>query len=404
MASLSDLLLSSASNMLAGLYINAQTGTTYTFALADAGCLVTFSNGSAIAVTVPTNASVAYQTNSRIWCLNIGAGQVTIAGDVGVTVNQTDGLTLDQYEAGFLVKTATDTWTFVKVSGSSAGAGTTLPGVVSGRLTLTDGTPVTTADVLAATTLYFEPYKGEYNALYTGAAWEYTNLGSGLSIAVPATTSTMYDVWLDYNGGTPQLVLDAWTNDTTRATALTTQDGVYVKTGATDHLYLGSFRTTGVSGQTEDSAANRLVWNYYNRVARKLKVIDATNTWNYSLAAWQQANGSAANQVGVVIGVVEEPIDLTALAVFTSSTATVRNALTGIGVDSTTVNSADLSSATGGSNTLAGSPRAVMAYYPSAGYHYYPWLEMGVGTDTQTWRGDDGGTNLQCGLVGTVFG
>src|SRR6185436_9706895 len=41
--------------------------------------------------------------------------------------------------------------------------------VCDGRLTLTSGTPVTTGDVTAATTLYFTPNGGNQIALYTGS-------------------------------------------------------------------------------------------------------------------------------------------------------------------------------------------------------------------------------------------
>jgi hypothetical protein len=94
---------------------NAQTGTTYTLVLTDAGKLVTLNNGSAIALTVPTNASVAFDIGDQINLLQLGAGQVTVAGDAGVTVGS-EGTKLklkDQYAIGTLVKTDTDTWVLV---------------------------------------------------------------------------------------------------------------------------------------------------------------------------------------------------------------------------------------------------------------------------------------------------
>ena len=95
------------------LALNAQTGTTYTPVLADNGKLVTLSNASAITLTVPTNASVAYATGAQINIQAIGAGQVTIAGDTGVTVNGTGTKLRTQWSAATLVKTATDTWTLI---------------------------------------------------------------------------------------------------------------------------------------------------------------------------------------------------------------------------------------------------------------------------------------------------
>lgn len=94
--------------------INAQTGTTYSLVLADASKLVTLSNGSAIALTIPTNVSQAFAVGASIDLAQIGAGQVTVAGDVGVTVNATPGLKFRaQYSAASAVKLATDTWILV---------------------------------------------------------------------------------------------------------------------------------------------------------------------------------------------------------------------------------------------------------------------------------------------------
>ena len=95
------------------LAINAQTGTTYTPVLADNGKLVTLSNASAITLTVPTNASVAYATGAQINIQAIDAGQVTVVGDTGVTVNGTGTKLRTQWSAATLVKLGTDSWTLI---------------------------------------------------------------------------------------------------------------------------------------------------------------------------------------------------------------------------------------------------------------------------------------------------
>jgi hypothetical protein len=94
------------------LLVDTQTGTTYTLALADGGKLVTLSNASAVTLTVPTNASVAFPVGTSVLLAQLGAGQVTVAPAGGVTVNSR-GAALKiagQYGAATLVKTATDTW------------------------------------------------------------------------------------------------------------------------------------------------------------------------------------------------------------------------------------------------------------------------------------------------------
>jgi hypothetical protein len=97
------------------LPFNAQVGTTYTLALTDAGDVVTLTNGSAITVTVPLNSSVAFPIGTQITLAQMGAGQVTVAGAVGVTVYSADSfLSLrTQYSSGTLIKTATNTWLLI---------------------------------------------------------------------------------------------------------------------------------------------------------------------------------------------------------------------------------------------------------------------------------------------------
>lgn len=95
------------------LTLNAQTGTTYTLVLGDKNKLVTLSNASSITVTIPTNATAAFATGSQVNIQQIGAGQVTVAGAGGVTLNGTGTKLRTQWSAATLIKTATDTWTMV---------------------------------------------------------------------------------------------------------------------------------------------------------------------------------------------------------------------------------------------------------------------------------------------------
>ena len=94
------------------LSFNAQTGTTYTFALTDANnTLVTLNNASAITVTVPPNSSIAYPVGAILQIAQIGAGQVSVAAGSGVTINYTPGLKLrTQYSVATLIQTAANTW------------------------------------------------------------------------------------------------------------------------------------------------------------------------------------------------------------------------------------------------------------------------------------------------------
>jgi len=62
-------------------------------------------------LTIPLNATTAFPIGTSIDILQTGAGTVTIAGAVGVTVNSTPGLRLrDQWSSATLFKRAENTW------------------------------------------------------------------------------------------------------------------------------------------------------------------------------------------------------------------------------------------------------------------------------------------------------
>jgi len=275
----------------------------------------------------------------------------------------------------------------------------TINAPVNGRLTLTTGTPVTSADVTAAGTLYFTPYLGNQIALYTGNRWTVVGF-TELSIAIPAAANQVYDVFIDYNDGTPQITLTAWTNDTTRATALTRQNGIYVLTGDTQKRYVGSIRTI-TAAQVSDSVLFRHVWNYYNRVPRYLRKVESTSSWTYTLAAFQQANASAANQVDVCVGLQEALMDLSVIGQAGNSTANIAVGL-GIGEDSATTKD---TLCVGGVSvtddvTISSTQfHVALRKYPPIGRHYYTWLENSAATGTTTWFSN--GAN---GLTGWIQG
>lgn len=90
---------------------NNQIGTTYTLVLSDANKLIRCNNASAITVTIPTNASVAFPIGTVITISQAGVGTVTVGG-AGVTINAFQGTkTQGQFAAVQIIKTATDTWT-----------------------------------------------------------------------------------------------------------------------------------------------------------------------------------------------------------------------------------------------------------------------------------------------------
>jgi hypothetical protein len=97
------------------LGINAQTGTTYTFVLADDGKFVTASNASAITVTIPPISSEAYPVGAQLSIVQKGAGQVTFAQGAGVTIRSTGATATApklrvQYSSATAVHEGSDIW------------------------------------------------------------------------------------------------------------------------------------------------------------------------------------------------------------------------------------------------------------------------------------------------------
>ena len=103
--------------------VNAQTGTSYTLVLADAGKQVTMTNASASTLTIPPNASVAYVVGTRIQVIQLGAGAVTLTPGAAVTVSSlATTLVMSQFQVATLIKTATNTWVANLGGGSGGGA------------------------------------------------------------------------------------------------------------------------------------------------------------------------------------------------------------------------------------------------------------------------------------------
>lgn len=346
------------------------------------------------------------------------AGTVRIAGSVTGLSSLTPGTDYYIGSSGALTSSAPSNARKLGTADTATSIILSLPplvpnadnGVDDFRLTLSTGVPVTTADVTAATTIYCTPGgKGNRIALYdsTGAATVYTS--AEFSIAVPATTSTMYDVFAYANSGTPTLELTAWTNDTTRASAIVlTTTGVYTKTGDLTRRYLGSFRTTGTSGQTEDSLAKRYLWNYYNRVSRPMAVLEATDSWTYTTLTYRQANAATTNQLDFVIGVAEVEVNADVFATYGNSTGGVLVRVA-IGEDSTSspTTTGQIIHQDNAASGIYGLATAKLRRYPAVGRHTWVWLEESVATGTTTWYGDDGGSSLsrtQSGILGSLSG
>lgn len=413
----------SANNFLEGFATTATAAATTTLTVASKH-IQEFTGSTTQTVTLPVTSTLV--TGFPFYIINNSSGVVTVNSSGGnviqamaantsliLTCVSTSGTTAASWNGSYIADAGSGTVTSVATGTGLQGGTITTTGtvnmdiknMVSGRLTLTSGVPVTTTDVTAATTIYYTPYLGNDLAVYSGSGnlWTYLQPAE-ISIAVPATTNQMYDIFVYDNAGTATLELTAWTNDTTRATALTYQNGVLVKSGTPTRRYLGSFRTTGVSGQTEDSSnRKRYLFNYYNRVIRNIGRTETTGSWAYNSTTLRQANGSATNQIELVVGVSEDPVSAEVVCMYNSSGAS--NGKVAIGINSTTVATSVINTAIFPSNVSAVLPLyAFLETYLAVGYSYISWLEASTATGTNSFYGSGtiNGDSYTCGIVGRM--
>lgn len=360
------------------------------------GCIWTYTAGTSTPAATYSDSALASPNTNPI--VADSAGRFTAWLSAGSSYKFTYEAACTAPAHGSVIKT---------VDNVQATQGTSNPTVqvseVDLRITASVGQAITVADVLAVTTIYVEPFKGNRVALYDGSAWNLRTVTS-TAISVPVAASQMYDVFAYDNSTVTAYETLAWTNDTTRATALVLQDGALVKAGALTRRYLGSFRTTTVAGQTEDSIAKRFIWNYYNRYPRLMRRLETVATWTYTLAAWRQANGSTSNQLAFVVGIADQAIPAAVVCEMTNANA---NVLMGCGIGA--LNSLTGPSATSQSPTfntfVANTIQTHMStdvLAPAVGYSFIAWLEYSTAVGTTTWTGSSGAQNS--GITGWIQG
>ena len=278
--------------------------------------------------------------------------------------------------------------------------GNILNSICDGRLTLTSGLPVLTADVTAATTVYYTPYKGNQTALYYGGAWGVYSFAEHSISLSGATSGNNYDFFEYWTGTAVALEKLAWTSSTARATALAYQDGVLVKSGDPTRKYVGNAYMSA-TGQTEcvfssTSRAPALsLWNYYNRVNVSMSRRESATSWTDATVAWRQANASSNNQCNFVIGWIEEDVLATYMC-FAVSPGTI-TAQIAIGFNSIT---SPIGSAFQFSNstTIQASGFTNLSSKPAVGLNYVSAMETISGAGTFTFYGISSLMNLTANL------
>lgn len=286
-----------------------------------------------------------------------------------------------------------------------------------GRLSGVSETPAPAVDADAVNTLYYVEYIHSFVPIWNGKRFvpyeiqKENTASSGIrQIQIPAAglgAGNQYDVFCRVNRNAPELVFGpVWASDTARASAgaLLRLNGRLVLQADTKQTYLGTIRSL-TANKVMDTEKRRFVFNMYNRVPRKLKVTEATDSWTYSTNTWRSWNNTTVNRVEVLCGQADVHVRLVFNARGFNNTAATNQGAIGIDLDGTIAGSdADVFAAMGsGVEAIPGI--AIYDGYPGLGYHFLQLMEIGGGGGTSTWVGDGGvPTWIQSGAVGAVLG
>jgi len=168
-----------------------------------------------IATQAANNVSISGGSITGITDLAVadgGTGSSTLAANNVLLGNGTSALqTVAPGTSGNVLTSNGTTWT----SAASTGGGGGSNSIADGRLTLTSGSPVTTADVTAATTLYYTPCAGNSISLFDGTSTWTVRTFSELSLSLSGyTANTNYDIYAFWNGSAVTLESQTWGTDT----------------------------------------------------------------------------------------------------------------------------------------------------------------------------------------------
>lgn len=223
------------------------------------------------------------------------------------------------------------------------------------------------------------------------------------------TANTVYDVFYVWNGGSPRFQFGpAWTNSTTRAAAISLQNGVYLNTSAINASdsngiaaqtgrYLGTVVTGVTAGQTHSTTLRRLIFNAENRVPMVVSALATASSWTYNSTTVRAANTDNTLRVEIANGIQSDPIEMI-LYVLAGGYAYSP----GFGEDRTNGNDSTTIALIEPNNTagLFIPGFAALTKIPALGYHYYQWVEAAADAATTTSYGVNAGVR-QSGIVGT---
>ena len=193
--------------------------------------------------------------------------------------------------------------------------------VACGRLTLVGGDPVPDADITAASTVYYAPYKGNRIALYLGGRWEMFSF-SEMSLALgPLSRNMPHDIFMGADENGLYLTAVSWGTKNARAAgALQRLEGVNVSGSNPALRYLGTV-AVDASGYCQDAKGARMIWNENNRVACPLEsLLGDSGTGVSHNGYWSPYYGEHAPEVVLLVPSNETEFTLDAVGAHTQIT------------------------------------------------------------------------------------
>lgn len=155
--------------------VNAQSGTTYTIAAGDECSLVTYNNGSSVAVTLPQATTTGFVNRAFFYQFNRGAGAVTITPTTS-TINGSSSIVLNQSQGALIMSDGTNysAW----ISSAPSGSGTLTNVACTAPIVCSPG-PITTTGTISGSTLVTSAASETLNQIVIGQGLQATaTLGS----------------------------------------------------------------------------------------------------------------------------------------------------------------------------------------------------------------------------------
>lgn len=335
-----------------------------------------------IQITGTTQIDGFQVTNGQVWLVKF-SGALTLKNNASIVT-----------QSGYDIKVAPGDTCIIRATADNvvevlfyAREATSLPKILAEhRLSTVSGDPVGGGGTTS--TLYYTAYLGNKISLYNGTSWVDRSF-SEINLALAGlAVNRPYDVFCYDNAGTATLELLAWTNDTTRATALSFVDNVRVKSTDTTRRYVGTIYTTAAN-QTADEDTRRFVWNMYNRLTRKLFRAGVAGSWTFNTAAYRIANGDVNNCVQQVVGVLQDVVDIAVSTTCVLAVAGPALVYVGIGLGNAVPIVARV---VGASNAVWIPVAARYSGYPVLGLNTWYWLEQNNNASNITFYGGGDGS------------